>query len=59
MAPWGPPAPLVSAFDGDASYSTARDSPATAEGWRDKQRTMVRKKQQGRRDPDENPTGAT
>lgn len=44
VAPWGPPAPPVSASDGDVSYSTARDSPATAEGWRDKQRTMVRKK---------------
>lgn len=44
MVPWGPPAPLGSASDGDASYSTARDSPATAGGWRDKQRAMVRKK---------------
>lgn len=41
-APWGPPAPLVSASVAAVSYSTARDSPATVEDWRDGN-NMVRK----------------
>lgn len=42
VAPWGPPAPPVSASVAAVSYSTARDSPATVEDWRDGN-NMVRK----------------